>query len=1199
MSQLPLTNVSFSNIINSIYNSNINSPISITNFYNYSVDSKRTNQINFSDYVSKYRTFLPTDISSIIGWYDANSIINNNTSNLNNLASNIFNLSNINAAPVYNYKFNGFSSLNFSNSGYYNLNNIDVFSKNITISTAFYVNSNNTNIITGGDFSNISVFLYNNNNIIKNYSTIPIIYTIQLSTNENNYLDINLRYNGSNLITNNNSYLIDKNTLNLNNEIKFFENTDGYLSELLIYNDKLTSSNLDIVEKYLASKWWGSPDYLLPSCNIYYNINPPNLVNFPNCLFRFDKPTTDNNITLNNYGNKGSLLNATLNNYYNNYYSLYSSIIDGLIINYNFDDNINNNGSLTINNPNHLNSINYSDNRIRGTKSINLNNDYLNINASINQNDTTYTIMFWYYINSSSINNNILNINGNNIISIDANNNIIAFNTSIPNINNRWNNIAIVITDNTYNLYYNSLIIARNIKANSWIFNTSILSIYINVNKINANYDDFRIYNRGLNDFEIQEVFGMPIIMKSYNNTTGYLFNNYSSINNNSSLLIDYNNFKNIIFSDNNLNISVLFYLTIYNNFNYLNIIHIANIFKICLKQDILKQNYYIEIKFKSITKTFKINYDNLIHSYLILINTQTSSIDVKIDNINIPLGINGSGTNFLNNFTNDYYTNDNNAYLGYYYNNNYNIDNTITCKYLIENFQIYNTNINTIIEYNKTPMRTFADQLYPFTLMKLIPVSNNNIGPSYDNLIKSYLTSNNYWISNSNFLNTSNSIIQLTIPKNGYYNFIASGAAGGNSYTVNNNNGGRGIIVSNNIYLYKYDNILIAIGQQGGNGANKKENAQGGGGGMSVVYNNTSNNIILIAGGGGGNGQLTVGMDATITTSGTSDFYNITEIATNGNGGNSGYYDMANGYGAGGGGFYTNAKNVQNYSGISFNSILQGNNLITNLNGGGLGGFPGGATGGINYSSSINNNYIWGGGGGGGYSGGAGGSAYHNDITTGGGGGGSYDYTSYKNNAKQIISEENNGYSTANGYIKINFITNNSYLNYSKANSNIIKNDIVLLIEPYNINSYNKAVPLGITNIVNGYYCDLMKNSFNDNNSILLLNNSITINNTNNILSLSIWYKININEKNLFILDSNNKNIIENIYYLNNNTSTIDTTPSTTWKFITIIGKFNNPIILFNGISSLNVGTIIGYNRIITITEHINNYNAYLYLYK
>ena len=98
--------------------------------------------------------------------------------------------------------------------------------------------------------------------------------------------------------------------------------------------------------------------------------------------------------------------------------------------------------------------------------------------------------------------------------------------------------------------------------------------------------------------------------------------------------------------------------------------------------------------------------------------------------------------------------------------------------------------------------------------------------------------------------------------------------------------------------------------------------------------------------------------------------------------------------------------------------------------------------------------------------------------------------------------------------------------------------------------------------------------------------------------MSITIFYKILINNNGLVFDDITN---INNCYINNNSNGNITTLNKTSsiMNCITLIGFFNNnTITLFNNITSINVGCILCYNRNITFTEHLNNYNCYISIY-
>jgi len=1232
MSQVPLSNVSLSNLNYYLFNSNVGA-ISFSKLYNFTPDIHKYGNISISSLTSKYRNFIPTDINSLLLWYDANNNYLNNSINFNNLSSNIFsaNINNNNNLPIFNkYGLNTYPCITYNNNNnYYTIkNDINIITNNLTIGLVFSGTSNYNSIITGGVFDIINNFLIINNNIVSIYNNNPLIYIFSLTNDSNHNLNINFRYNGTNI-----NYIEKSSTQSsfvLNNNIKLFSNFSGNVSEFIIYNDTLSNSNIYLLESYFASKWWGVPSYVLPINHMYYNISPPNIVTHPQLLYLFDSSTSSfsSNLQLINFGSQGSLLNANIYNNYINYSSSYSTNINSLLIFYKFDNNNINYGSLGIPfNFNNIGTVSYNSlNKIKGSSSINLNNASISTTISYNSLSTDfskfteYTIMFWYYINTSLYNDTLFYINNDVSFVLKRNNNsddLIFKNIIIPNAmiaNNTWKNISFVMKKSNNNMiltiYFNSFLFGTFTINNTWLFTNNMFDYFIINNNADIFYDDFRLYNRCLSVYEIQEIFNLPISNQlTINNNFGFLYNSFNFNNfNNTICNIDYNNFFYIFFNSKNNYISILFNILIYNSFHFINIIHVSNTFKLSFKNN--SANIFIDINYNTFRKTYTFNNDFLSHNYIFIIYLTNNNINflkntlLYIDKILITsssLFNDLNGGDFFNSTTNF-------VYIGNYFNNSYSSLNT--SPFLLENLQIYNTNI-TIADniYNKYPSYSYYNvKNFPFNSIIFNCGNNklNYLGPSYDNLIIPYSSSNNTWIYNKTFFNVNNGIQSFLIPSNGFYNIIAAGAAGGNSYTTNSiDYGGKGIIITNNVYLYKNDILYFIVGQKGGNGSytvfnNNFLHGQGGGGGMSIVFNYTSNNIILIAGGGGGNGQYSIAKDATFYTNGTNDTNNIGNIAINGLGGYSGYHGLSDGYGVGGGGFYGDAEYFLNFSGISAYNIIFNNmniNIPTVLNVGGYGGFPSGATGGTSFNI---NNLIWGGGGGGGYSGGSGGSAANNGITLGGGGGGSYDINGLNNYANILYSKGLNGYNIDNGYINLSYITNDLFYIYAKANINIIYNGLVLLFEPYNTYCYNINTPYSITNLINGK-TSLFNNIVNiQYNYITLISNSLTIPNIN-FSCISIFYKININD-NLYLLINDITNINKNYCYFNNTTvSNINfiNNVSTTWNFITLFGSFKNSnIILFNNILNINMGSILCYNRIITFNEHLTNYNSYVNKY-
>ena len=1055
----------------------------------------------------------------------------------------------------------------------------------------------NYDIVYGNEFNHINSNISINSNIYTSNIDKTGILISTLSIKENNTLNINTRYNCIDNINYNASGI---NYIILNNSNKLFQNFQGNVSEILLYNSKLSTSNIYLLESYFATKWWGNPSYLLKSDHMYYNINPPSLVNFPQLLYLFDTSTeiSTNNLLINR-GNQGSLLNATINNNYLNYSLIYSSNYNSLLIYYNFDNNNDNLGNLGSSYNFSINTGNpYYDNinKVFGIYSICLNNSSLLIPISYDQSEfdfslnTEYTISFWYYINNYNILDSLLNINNdhNFILARYLNTNDLIFaNIIIKNagvIDNKWKNITITmkkINNNCYvNIYYNSyLLISNYLLKNTWILTNNNYN-YIILNKGNTDiyYDNFRIYNRVLSTQEIQEILNLSIsTQKSYNN------NNYGYLIKNNYINLDYNNFKYIFYNNNQITIS--FNLLIYNNdYIYTDIFYAYNILKISFK------NNYLDINYNNTRKTYTFINDFKSHNYKII----TNDMQLYIDNIlNNEIIIYNEIENYIINDIIDIVVIGN-------YNNNQNFS-----PFLIENLQIYNYENYSNINFSDYPKYNYK---IPFNSISFSKGFNKNIhlGPSYnDDILIPYNSSNLTWINDKNIFDIFNGIQKFTILADGYYDIIAAGAAGGYSVSSTKSNG-KGIILNTTSYLYKNDIIYIAVGQKGGDGISGtykttyKLSGEGGGGGCSIIYNYTSNSIILIAGGGGGNSDIFIGKDATNITSGTTDTNNKGIVATNGNGGYSGN-GAGGGYGVGGGGFYKNAQYVANYSGLSFMSIMNNSNIIISNDSnskGGYGGFPCGGNGGTNYNTITGvTNWIWGGGGGGGYSGGIGGSLAPNGLTYGGGGGGSFDINSVNNYGNIIIIYGKNGYNESDGFVNIKYITNDPYYIYANANINIIYNGLILLIEPHNTYSFNDKKPLTLTNLINANSCYVNKQIILTNNYINFVSNNLIIPN-NNILSITIFYKILI-LNNGFVFDD-----ITNINkcYINNNSNGNITTInniSSNMNCITLIGFFsNNTITLFNNITSINVGCILCYNKQITFNEHMNNYNCYINKY-
>ena len=314
-------------------------------------------------------------------------------------------------------------------------------------------------------------------------------------------------------------------------------------------------------------------------------------------------------------------MNLTYDNNYLNYLNNpnYNIITNGLILNFRLVDNINsytNHNITSFINPVYTNS------------SINLNNNYLKIINNIDSyQNTSYTLTFWFHIND---NNNITILTEDNtktdIISI-IDSNLIIMNNVIHDITKeKWHNIGLIFKDtDECNLYLDCVYITKITNISASIFN-NYMNLILNNSKSNVNYFDFKIYNRTLEDYEIQQIFGLSIVMK-----TGYIFNNQHS-----RLTIDVNNISQYLFDT--YSFSVSFNIKFFDiNFTYINIIYITNILKISLKY--INNNYYIELYHYQNNYYYPINLNANISYNIIL----TSAYDYEysrvcyINNIIIP----------------------------------------------------------------------------------------------------------------------------------------------------------------------------------------------------------------------------------------------------------------------------------------------------------------------------------------------------------------------------------------------------------------------------------------------------------------------------------------------------------------------------------------------------------------------------------
>ncbi|HKO54100.1 MAG TPA: hypothetical protein VJV79_40605 [Polyangiaceae bacterium] len=231
-----------------------------------------------------------------------------------------------------------------------------------------------------------------------------------------------------------------------------------------------------------------------------------------------------------------------------------------------------------------------------------------------------------------------------------------------------------------------------------------------------------------------------------------------------------------------------------------------------------------------------------------------------------------------------------------------------------------------------------------------------------------------------------------------------AYGAQGGFAGTYS---GGLGARMMGTFAVSGGTTLKVLVGGRGINATDTSQQAGGSGGGGTFVTTSTNTPLIVAGGGGGAVNSLSVqyqgaGLNASITTAGTSDSAGLKAGGVNGNGGvtgsNSGGYHP----GTAGGGLLTNGVGNSDGSVTNYGTAYTPGFAFVN---GGAGGQPGscaaaaaicivGRAGGFGGGGA--GAYM--GGGGGGYSGGASGSYPSGTPYNGGGGGGG----SYNNGTAQ-----------------------------------------------------------------------------------------------------------------------------------------------------------------------------------------------------
>jgi len=185
---------------------------------------------------------------------------------------------------------------------------------------------------------------------------------------------------------------------------------------------------------------------------------------------------------------------------------------------------------------------------------------------------------------------------------------------------------------------------------------------------------------------------------------------------------------------------------------------------------------------------------------------------------------------------------------------------------------------------------------IYDFSEFTFTPgTAIGRTGPDLANLLNSYDTATNSWLTNESYFNmTTQGIQEWTIPATGTYTIRAAGASGTNT----NGNVGAGAIMEAEFSLTAGDKLQILAGQQ--SYYNGSQAWQGGGGGSFVVTE--ADEPLVIAGGGGTNRSNTTfnsNMNGNTGTSGNNGAG--TNGGTNGGPGAFGGHNLNAGGGAGG----------------------------------------------------------------------------------------------------------------------------------------------------------------------------------------------------------------------------------------------------------------------------------------------------------
>jgi hypothetical protein len=255
--------------------------------------------------------------------------------------------------------------------------------------------------------------------------------------------------------------------------------------------------------------------------------------------------------------------------------------------------------------------------------------------------------------------------------------------------------------------------------------------------------------------------------------------------------------------------------------------------------------------------------------------------------------------------------------------------------------------------------------------------------------------------------------IQEWTAPATGTYSISLAGAKGGGS------NAGKGARLSGDFELTQGQVLKILVGQMGISYGSSSYSGGGGGGSFVWLSSSTTEPLIAAGGGGGQGGTGRSGVNASVTTSGTSGTPGATDTSgswagaggTLGSAGQTYDYNLNSWDAAAGAGWKGNSTTATQYTGLNQNFAYRPLNggmggLTFSANGDNSGGFGGGGGGGGDGASTQSV-----GAGGGGYSGGGNGSNDSSANRGAGGGGGSY--SSGTNQTSTAGSNSSHGYVT------------------------------------------------------------------------------------------------------------------------------------------------------------------------------------------